>query len=107
MKLQRLSIWDRDDMCLSSDVEALEAENEALHTECDRLTAMLGPQKPKSAEEVTESGFYWHRYGTEEWCVVDVYYGYHGNLFIYVNDEQDYALEGQFIGPIRMPEVQE
>ena len=32
-------------------VESLEAENAALHAECDRLTAMLGPQKVLSAEE--------------------------------------------------------
>lgn len=32
-------------------VESLEAENAALHAECDRLTAMLGPHKVLSAEE--------------------------------------------------------
>jgi len=72
----------------------------------NHLTAMLGPQKVLSAEEVTESGFYWHRYGTEEWCVVDVDFGYpYGRLFIWANGEQDDGLEGQFIGPIKMPEV--
>lgn len=70
------------------------------------VTAMLGPQKVLSAEEVANPGFYWHRYGTEEWCVVDVDFGYpYGRLFIWANGEQDDGLEGQFIGPIKMPEV--
>ena len=142
-----------------SAVDALKAENAALHAECDRLTAMLtpkdtalsrligadgfteddpmerlrffcslamngqdwidvepffgavltemlGPQKVLSAEAVTQPGFYWHRYGTEEWCVVDVDFGYpYGRLFIWTNGEQDHGLEGQFRGPIRFPEV--
>jgi hypothetical protein len=49
MKLQRYSVedgeWHRADeqgrFCLAEDVEALEAENAALHDECDRLTAMM------------------------------------------------------------------
>ena len=82
-------------------IDALKAENAALHAECDRLTAMLGPQKPMSAEEVTQPGFYWHRYGTEDWCVVDVDFGYPYRLFIGTDGE----LAGQFIGPIRLPGV--
>jgi len=147
-------MWESSELVLrheaQAEIDALKAENAALHAECGRLTRYLGkvpakeaeaaydqvdrylrnslddseyadmsaalehcyrtllsPQKVLSAEEVTESGFYWHRYGTEEWCVVDVDYGYHGNLFICVNDEQDDALEGQFLGPIKMLEVQE
>jgi len=34
-KLKRLSIWDHDDMCLSADVEKLEAENAQLKAQCD------------------------------------------------------------------------
>ena len=157
MKLQRFhprfngygfaGMHEREDggFCATKDVEAMEAENAALHAECDRLTAllqweqnrrerigthgdecwkwgpahyecasreterltaMLGPQKVLSAEEVAKPGFYWHRYGTEEWCVVDVDFGYpYGRLFIWANGEQDDGLEGQFIGPIKMPEV--
>jgi len=162
MKLQRYRMdedrdLEKDDkwgrFCLDEDVEALEAENAALHAECDRLTAMLtpkgtalsrftdadgfteddpierlrffcllamdgqdwidvepffdavkamlGPQKPMSAEEVTQPGFYWHRYGTEDWCVVDVDFGYPYRLFIGTDGE----LAGQFIGPIRLPGV--
>ena len=49
MKLQRYSVedgeWRRANeqgrFCLAEDVEALEAENAALHDECDRLTAMM------------------------------------------------------------------
>jgi len=114
MKLQRYhvtdSVFDEEvgcgPFCRGDHVEALEAENAALHAECDRLAAMLGPQKPMSAEEVTQPGFYWHRYGIEELCVVDVDYGYpYGRLFIWTNGEQDHGLEGQFVGPIKMPEV--
>ena len=42
--------WVRDD-----DVETLESENAALHAECDRLTAMLGPQKPMKVGEVSNA----------------------------------------------------
>ena len=115
MKLQRYEIRALDDWggrihrqpsdagqwCAAAHVEQLKAENAALHAECDRLTGMLGPQKVLSAEEVTQPGFYWHRYEIEELCVVDVDYGYpYGQMFIWVNGEQEeYALEGQFIGP--------
>jgi len=89
-----------------AEIDALKAENAESHAECDRLTAMLGPQMVLSAEEVTVPGFYWHRYGTEEWCVVDVDFGYpYGRLFIWANGEQDDGLEGQFIGPLKTPEV--
>ena len=37
--LEKDDKWGR--FCLDEDVEALEAENEALHTECDRLTNSL------------------------------------------------------------------
>jgi len=59
MKLQRYhvtdSVFDEEvgcgPFCRGDHVEALEAENTALHAKCDRLTAMLGPQKVLSAEE--------------------------------------------------------
>ncbi len=67
MKLQRYMFFD--DECVgtdvegaewrkTTDVEAFEAENAALHAECDRLTEMLAPQQPMSAEEVTETGIF-------------------------------------------------
>ncbi len=63
MKLQRYDVKDGGyekaaefgTYCLSDDVESLEAENAALHAECDRLTAMLGPQKPMKAVEVPDA----------------------------------------------------
>lgn len=52
---------DRGAWCKSTDVEvlesiaeALEAENAALHAECDRLTALLVLQNPMSSDGVTE-----------------------------------------------------
>ena len=47
----------------------------------NRLTAMLGPQKPMSAEEVTEPGHYWHREGQNDindWDIVEVGQSGHG-----------------------------
>ena len=63
MKLQRygtgvkgygFSGMQKDDegkFCAAKDVEALEAENAALHAECDRLTAMLCKVPVKEAGE--------------------------------------------------------
>ena len=43
---------------LKAEIDALKAENAALHAECDQLTEMLAPQQPMSAEEVTETGIF-------------------------------------------------
>lgn len=153
MKLQRCEVGDDYEMpgdygdhgtsCKSTDVERLEAENSALHAECDRLTAMLQweqnrrdhigthgdecrkwgpahyecalaeierltamlkPQKPLTAEEVTEPGWYWHKLDCEDyWEAVNV---------ILVNDKFNYSdgcffrdMDGQFFGPLKAPEV--
>jgi len=96
-------------------IEALEAENAALHAECDRLTAMLGPQEVLTAEEVTEKGLYYRRYVSEQgeatdWNICEVVgTGFQGDLGLrmyMIADEMDEELYGQFIGPIKMPEVQ-
>ena len=50
--------FEQGDWCKFEDVTELEAENAALQAECDRLTEMLAPQKPMSADEVTEPGWY-------------------------------------------------
>jgi len=88
------------------------AHHECAMREIERLTAMLGPQKPMSAEEVTVPGFYWWRVNKySKWKLFEVDYSvrlpgpipplrrYHGD------DEFIAPLEGQFIGPIKMPEV--
>ena len=168
MKLQRYRMdedrdLEKDDkwgrFCLDEDVEALEAENAALHAECDRLTAMLtpkgtalsrftdadgfteddpierlrffcllamdgqdwidvepffdavkamlGPQKPMSAEEVTVPGFYqWRHMDGEQWTVTEVVVNEAPELRqYYFGSEENLELVGQFIGPIKMPEV--
>ena len=120
MKLQRygtgvkgygFSGMQKDDegkFCAAKDVEALEAENAALHAECDRLTAMLCPQKPMSAEKVTVPGFYWWSTNLAKgWDgimkVVRTRHGYRfdGELWGASNN----TLYGQFIGPLKTPEV--
>ena len=101
MKLQRHRVDnDRGEWCLSEDVEQLEAENEALCAEIERLKA---PPKVLSAEEVTEPGFYWHRHDERcEWR------GNYGPIWIGENDVKQTGqscLKGQFIGPLTPPEV--
>jgi len=176
MKLQRYSLHDVDIMdfilmhgailCKDDDVEALEAENAALHAECDRLTAMLCkvptkeaeaaydqidrylrnnlddseyadmsaalehcyrtllyPQKVLSAEEVTQPGLYAWRKGEKKllwWVLVefaDIYNPGKGDVESvlcrrsFQNGQKvrvvGCASPGQFIGPIKMPEVQD
>ncbi|MHB1641805.1 MAG: hypothetical protein ACYCS8_03975 [Acidithiobacillus sp.] len=93
---------------MRDEVVRLEAENAALHAECDRLTAMLGPQKVLSAEEVTEPGLYfWREHEGAQWTVTDVEVNHAPELRqYYFGNEEDEVLNGQFIGPIKMPEVQ-
>ena len=111
MKLQR---WDgrqgiyQDHWCMDEDVTELEAENAALQAECDRLTAMLAPQKPMSAEEVKDPGWYWHTrkgWGGDWFIHKVVRYGVLDELHITGGCFSYYRLEGQFIGPLKAPEV--
>jgi len=121
MKLQRYYVdkydigrgvcYNEDVVVLEGKYNALEAENAALHAECDRLTAMLGPQKVLSAEEVTEAGHYWHREGQSDindWDIVEVgqKWPWIPKIFAFVVCGESVKLYGQFIGPINMPEVQ-
>ena len=97
--------WVRDDA-----VETLESENAALHAECDRLTAMLGPQKPMSAEEVAVPGFYWQRPSIlarfePVWVIKPKASSLGLCMVILGDDTSEIPLTGQFIGPINMPEV--
>jgi len=84
-------------------IEALEAENTALHAECDRLTAMLGPQKVLSAEEVAEPGFYWWKFADHRWVIVIARYD--DSKIVIKTILGDEIFIGKFIGPIRLPEV--
>jgi len=138
---------DDGPVCLASDVEALEAENAALHTECDRLTnllqweqgrrerigthgdecwkwgpahhecamremerltAMLGPQRVLSAEEVTEPGFYLVRAdNTNPWvpCVVARFNARSEGLrMLLAGKLEELPVIGE-LTPIKMPEV--
>jgi len=116
MKLQRYELYyngfeydgmrEKDDgeFCAFKDVEALEADNAALHAECDRLTAMLGPQKPMSAEEVTQPGFYCWKFADHRWVIVIARYD--DSRIVIKTILGDEIFIGKFIGPIKMPEVQ-
>lgn len=118
MKLQRWEVGDDYEMpgdygdhgasCKSTDVERLEAENAALHAECDRLTEMLTPQKPMSADEVTEPGWYWHTrkgWGGDWFIHKVVRYGVLDELHTLGNCFSYDRLDGQFVGPLKAPEV--
>ena len=83
------------------------AHHECAMREIERLTAMLGPQKPKSAEEVAEPGFYqWRHMDGEQWTVTEVVVNEAPELRqYYIATDEDEELNGEFIGPISMPEV--
>jgi hypothetical protein len=111
MKPQRYTANDLDDMdfnelssskwCRSWDVEKLEAENA-------RLTALIEPPTIMTAEEVTEPGYYWWGNREEGWFMLDVDRGACGKLFSWCSEDGEFTepLTGQFIGPIKMPEVE-
>jgi len=90
--------WVRDDA-----VEALEAENAALHAECDRLAAMIGPQNPMSAEEVAEPGFYWWKFADHRRVIVIARYD--DSKIVIKTILGDEIFIGKFIGPIKFPGV--
>ena len=104
MKLQRHRVDnDRGEWCLSEDVEQLEAEIERLRAEIERLKA---PPKVLSAEEVTEPGWYWHRFEDEkDWHLIRL--SPSGGCYDSRNDMYcDIEIYGgQFIGPLTPPEV--
>ena len=123
-----------------------QAEIDALHAECDRLTAMLCkvptkeaeaaydqidrylrnnlddseyadmsaalehcyrtllyPQKPMSAEEVMEPGFYWWKFADHRWVIVIARYD--DSKIVIKTVLGDEIFIGKFIGPIKMPEA--
>jgi hypothetical protein len=95
-------------LVIENDVEALEAKNEQLRAEIERLKQ---PQKILSAGEVTEPGWYWWTpvdAGTIE--IVEVDYEYTSGqqkrlVFIEIGKAILFPLSGQFIGPLKAPEV--
>ena len=71
--------------CYAWDAEKLQAE----------IAELKAPPKVLSAEEVTEVGWYWARFGSS-WDQIIEFYPPGGFEF---------PSHGQFIGPIKMPEV--
>ena len=95
MKLQRHKVDnDRGEWCLSEDVAELEAENE-------RLKAQY---KVLSAEEVTEPGWYWLKWGGWSWNIVRVSF-YAGEIVVHSGSEVYDSEDGLYIGPLAPPEV--
>ena len=82
-----------DEVILSAaDYAQMLDEIKNLHAECDRLTAMLGKPKVLEAHELTELGWYWHKWPLQkEWKVVKVCH--------------TAQAAGQFVGPLKQPEV--
>jgi len=80
------------------------AHHECAMREIERLTAMLGPQKPMSAEEVTQPGFYWWKFAYHRWVIVIARYD--DSRIVIKTILGDEIFIGKFIGPIKMPEVQ-
>ena len=103
MKLQRHKVDnDRGEWCLSEDVAELEADNERLRAEIKCLKA---PPKVLSAEEVTEPGWYWLKWGGWSWNIVRVSF-YAGEIVVHSGSEvYDSPEDGLFIGPLSPPEV--
>lgn len=68
-----------------------QAEVDALHAERDRLTALMEKPKLLEAHDLTEPGWYWHKWPLQkEWKIVKVHHiG---------------QAAGQFVGPIKTPE---
>ena len=87
-------------------VRNYERDLTSIRHELSRCEAMLGPQKPMSAEEVMETGFYQTRNYEDDWTIVYVTRrlggGFRERQFYCASDCE---LSGQYIGPIKMPEV--
>ena len=80
--------------CPADSVRRLEADMTALRAE---LASLKAPPKVLSAEEVTEAGVYWWRNSeTGVWICRNI------NRFMLLDCT---AMRGQFIGPLKMPEV--
>lgn len=93
---------------LRSDIH--EAEVNALKAE---IAALKAPPVVLSAEQVTEAGEYrWRKNDIGEWITVEIRYLHLAGYWVsFFGDEEDELLigpdsiGGQFIGPIKYPEV--
>ena len=87
------------------EVKNLKAEIDALKAE---LAALKAPPKVLSAEEVTEPGWYWHTrkgWGGDWFIHKVVRYGVLDELHTLGNCFSYDRLDGQFVGPLKAPEV--
>ncbi len=118
MKLQRYAPVGRDGNCYPDFMtprddgdfvrsDEAQAEIDALHAECDRLTEILGPQKVLEAIDVTKSGLYGWRENKNNvfrWVMVreSIHYGMRMKI---IGEQCENGMRGQFVGPIKMPEA--
>ena len=87
-----------------SDLDALKVANQQL---MDEMAALKAPPKVLSAEEVTDHGYYWTRAEDGQNFVIAKVAGYEHSAMTeeVCGNEQESYLRGQYIGPIKMPEV--
>ena len=104
------SISAREEMQLGGNriAESLRFAKEKIADLKAELAALKAPPKVLSAEEVTEPGWYWHTrkgWGGDWFIHKVVRYGVLDELHTLGNCFSYDRLDGQFVGPLKAPEV--
>ena len=113
LKLVGTLFGDEVDMVESPNGDYVEFEDAM--AEIEELRSRLGPRKVLSPDKITQEGYYWHRFGRwvdntghvrhDEWEVVEVSKECGGGFGMRLFNGVEFDLEGEFIGPLVMPEM--